>query len=143
MFVCGATPSSRPKLLAKDNLVQYRWCCDGAFRGAIACMCWEPVYDVEQADPDPAAKVRTRAAMCGDCAFKDDSPEMKSDPYALVDLDVFWCHRGMRRPKEWRHPDGRVRAAFPGDYQPAYIGDVPYRADGRPAEKCGGWAMTR
>lgn len=140
--MCGGRGNS-VQLLPRDNLIQYVVCCAGAaMGGARGCTCWEPVYDLQQFPPDTSIEHETRTVMCGDCAYRPDSPEREGDPYALLDLPSFWCHKGIRRPKEWRHPDGRVRAGDPADYQPPIVGEVPYRADGRPAAQCGGWAQA-
>lgn len=142
-FVCGGT-SNGVRLLAKDFLPQFTWCCAGAaVRGARSCTCWRPVYDLQQQRLDLSIVPETRSAMCGDCAYRPDSPERGSDPNALVDVEVFWCHRGIRRPVKWRHPDGRERDADAGDYRPPIHDAVPYRADGRPAARCGGWAQAQ
>jgi hypothetical protein len=100
-------------------------CCDGAaFMGPQRCTCWEPVYDLDQVDPDPtavkllAAGVQpvTRPAPCHDCAYRPGSPERRGeDGYAgdqeLLDRIVatgerFWCHQGMRKVVAYRHPSG-------------------------------------
>lgn len=148
-MICGGGGGGNgPRLRAADFLPQFTWCCDGAYyRGARACSCWTPIYDMEQQEPDLTARVTTRSSTCNDCAYRPDSAEMKEDPYQLVGIDVFWCHKGMRRPKEWRHKDGRVRPGYPADYQPRFANRpdvreerVPYKANGRPALRCGGWA---
>lgn len=126
-------------------------CCWGELQGgAEDCGCWVPEYDVEQADPRPPASpadLEVQPRMCGDCAYRPGSPE-RDDSWmedALMDAargatTPFWCHDGIRRPVRWRHPDGRVIDGDPADYQPAQVNGVPYRADGRPALICGGWA---
>lgn len=142
-LLCGGPPASGPKLLAKDFLRQFTWCCLGAVMdGARSCTCWVPEFDLQQQPADPDVPPATRSRMCDDCAYRDDSPERKADPYALVDIDVFWCHKGMKRPVKWRHPDGREREGYPGDYQPLFLGRVPYKANGQPALRCGGWALV-
>lgn len=143
-FLCGGPPTSGPRLYPVDYHGRYLICCTGAWLdGAPGCTCWVPAFDREQQRADPDRRVTTRSKQCVDCAYRPDSPEMKADPYALLDLDSFWCHQGMRRPKEWRHPDGRVRPGDPGDYQPPMVGGVAYRADGHPAQRCAGWARHR
>jgi len=124
-------------------------CCWGAVNGAEYCTCWRAVYDVEQAPPRPLTgpqDITPRPSMCADCAFKPGSPE-RSEHFteeALLELphsgDPFWCHDGMRRPTHWEHPDGRVVPGSPDDWQPVGINGIPYRADGRPALLCAGWA---
>lgn len=120
-------------------------CCIGSAMGGPAdCTCWEVVYDLQQADrlvPGPRV---TRDEMCADCAFRPGSPELSDDRRdGLLELaygdNPFWCHHGIRRVIEWRHPDGRVVAADPGDYRPPVPNGRPYRADGTPAEICAGW----
>jgi MoaA/NifB/PqqE/SkfB family radical SAM enzyme len=59
--------------------------------------------------------------------------------------DIFWCHQGIRRVVEYRHPDGRVypvpplAAGVDGAYEPPIIDGRPYKADGTPADVCAGW----
>jgi hypothetical protein len=118
------------------------------------CNCWVPEFDLQQTDPDGTAPTwqdcETQDGMCHDCAYRPNSPE-RSDVWeeeALLDMtrsrtQVFFCHEGMRRPKVWRHPDGREVPGSPKDYSPPYVGVVPYRADGRPGLVCGGWAALR
>lgn len=125
------------------------WCCHGAaIRGPAACTCWTAIYDVDQAQPRPLTEpgdLQPRPQMCGDCAFRKDSPE-RADEWseeallALADAgQPFWCHDGMRRPTHWAHPDGRTISGDPADWHPAKLGAIPYRADGRPALLCAGW----
>lgn len=124
-------------------------CCDGsAVYGAQRCTCWQPVYEVEQAEPRPPKgpeDLRGRRRMCGDCAFRKDSPERSYawGEEALFELadkgEPFWCHEGMRRPTYWRHPDGRTVPGSPHDWQPAQLGQIPYQADGSPGLLCAGW----
>lgn len=144
VIVCGGRGTPAVQRAPVDYQERYRWCCMSAAEdGPAACTCWEPVFDAEQAEPRTDLEPGTRPAMCGDCAYRPDSPERLADPYALLYLANFWCHRGIRRPTSWRHPDGRVRPGDPSDYQPPIVGGVPYRADGRPAERCGGWAALQ
>ena len=137
-------------------------CCVGsAVYGPERCTCWEPVYDLEQAEPDPqvvrwlaaGGQPVTRRRMCGDCAYRPGSPERSGDPKHAGDSeyleelagtgDRFWCHQGIRRPVEWRHPSGATIPGHPAAYRPPVVGGVPYRADGQPAELCAGWAARR
>lgn len=127
-----------------------RWCCDGsAMRGLDACTCWVPVYEQEQAEPVPPASpgdITVRDRGCGDCAFRADSPERQTPwqedaLFRLADTGTpFWCHDGMRRPLRWEHPAGPVLDGDPDDWHPPKHSGVPYRADGRPALLCAGWA---
>lgn len=137
-------------------------CCAGAaMLGPERCTCWEAIHDLEQQPPDQE-KVRwlaagvepvTRDSMCGDCAYRPDSPERRGDPSYLgnaEDLermaayDRFWCHQGMRRRIAWRHPSGAVfEKDHPGSYDPPIIGGIPYRVDGSPGELCAGWDARR
>jgi hypothetical protein len=117
---------------------------------AIDCTCWEPEYDVEQQPTAVQLESPLHAeradSLCGDCAFRPGSPERstayeRESLYSLADRGVpFWCHRGMRKPDRWCHPDGRVVAGDPNDWTPLIVGTVPYRADGQPALLCAGWA---
>lgn len=126
-------------------------CCYGsAVYGYERCECWEPVYDVEQADPVlPVAEgsIEVRAARCGDCAFRRGSKE-RSEEYTEDELlglaaagTPFWCHDGMRRPKWYEHPVlGRVKASG-DDWRPPQVAGVPFRRDGQPGLLCAGWAQ--
>lgn len=125
-------------------------CCWGdALDGAERCTCWEPVFDCDQATPQPPTSlddIHTRPHPCGDCAFRKDSPE-RADTWAEEELlnlapagETFWCHDGMRRPTHWQHPDGRTIAGSDADWQPAILAGIPYRADGRPGLLCAAWA---
>jgi len=137
-------------------------CCLGAAgMGPERCTCWQPVYDLDQTYPDPtavkllAAGVQpvTRSAPCHDCAYRPGSPERRGeDGYAgdqdLLDRIVergerFWCHQGMRKLVAWRHPAGVTVPVTVDGYGPPGVDGVPYRADGSPAEVCGGWAARR
>lgn len=129
-------------------------CCYGSINGPEYCTCWEPVYNLEQLEPVAQvtrAECPVRSELCGDCAYRRDSPERTGDDYVeenLLELagsdNVFFCHTGMRRPIAYVHPDGR-RLEIPDEtrfhnYQPVQIDGVPYKADGTPGEICGGWA---
>lgn len=124
-------------------------CCWGdVSRGPEACICWVPVYALEQAPPRPPTSPQdliAQPAMCGDCAFRKGSPE-RADAWtevALLELaeegKPFWCHAGMRRPAHWEHPDGRVVDGSPDDWKPPMVNGIPYRADGSPGLLCAGW----
>jgi transcription elongation factor Elf1 len=113
------------------------------------------VYDLEQQDPRIDEHETARNAMCGDCAYRRDSPERaNSDTVAAYSdqLDScvdegrpFWCHDGMRRTIHHRHPDGRTRTdqATDASYDPPIVERRPYRADGSPALLCAGWFTRR
>jgi hypothetical protein len=126
-------------------------CCDGVWTGGWeGCTCWVPEYDLEQADelqmPASPTDIETPAQLCTDCAFRPGSPE-RADEWTREALyqsaaegRPFWCHQGIRRPLRWRHPDGRVIDGSPVDYDPPQVRGIPFRADGRPAALCAGWA---
>lgn len=125
-------------------------CCYGAaVYGPERCTCWEPVYDLEQRAPRPAAPA-VRPTACADCAYRPDSPERSGARGYAGDVDTldelveagqpFYCHQGIRRPVRLRHPEGVEVDGHPADYDPPLVGGVPYRADGTPAEVCAGWA---
>lgn len=125
-------------------------CCEGsASAGPERCTCWQPIYDLEQAEPrrpNGPQDLQVRAGgPCGDCAYRKDSPERANQwsEEALLELaktGSFWCHQDMRRPARWVHPDGRTVAGSPDDYQPPQLGGIPYRADGSPGLLCAGWS---
>ena len=130
----------------------YVGCCEGAaYRGLEACTCWVPEYDVEQAPVSVESVtehgIDTRPRRCGDCAYRPDSPE-RADVYTAEHLvhiaavgEPFWCHDGMRKPDRWRHPQrAEVVIGSGDDWQPPKVGGIPWRADGRPALLCAGWA---
>lgn len=126
-------------------------CCWGVaiYFDLSRCQCWEPVYADAQAAPqlvDGPADCPTQTAMCGDCAFRKDSPE-RSEEWTeesllrLADTGApFWCHDGMRVPVAFRHPVLGEVPADPAGYTPAVVAGVPYRADGTPGLLCSGWA---
>lgn len=129
-----------------------RGCCWGDTNdGPAKCLCWVPIFEVEQAEPVPpvcAEDVAARESMCGDCAFRPGSPE-RSDAWTAEALyeaaaagTPFWCHQGMRRPARHEHPDGRTVEGSPDDWQPPIVAGIPYRADGRPGLLCAGWAAV-
>jgi hypothetical protein len=132
-----------------DDVVS-RGCCWGdALDGPGACNCWVPVYNLDQADPIPPTRpedIQVQSRMCGDCAFRKDSPERREAflEEALLELpatgQAFYCHEDMRRPVRWEHPDGRTAEGSPDDWQPPIVAGMPYRADGRPGLLCAGWA---
>lgn len=124
-------------------------CCMGeALDGPEGCTCWRPVYEVDQAEPRPPQcneDLLVQVRMCGDCAFRKDSPE-RADKWsedALFDLarggKPFWCHQGMRRPIRHVHPDGRVVDGDTADWNPPSVQGIPYQADGSPGLLCAGW----
>jgi hypothetical protein len=126
-------------------------CCEGsAALDHKFCTCWEPVFDVDQADPDTSQIHSIMPRPCHDCAYRRNSPERSGDDRAAAgqdDLDrliatrtPFWCHDGMRRPIAWRHPSGIQITGCDLDYRPPIVDGVPYRADGRPGDLCAGWA---
>lgn len=125
-------------------------CCDPAtYYGQDRCTCWEPVYNVDQAEPvslADAGEIGVQARMCGDCAYRKDSPEraegfMEQHLLALpANGAPFWCHTGMRRPTHYRHPALGDIPADPADWRPPIVDGIPYRADGRPGLLCAGWA---
>lgn len=152
-FLCGDGPGNGGAVAwmrANPDYDEITGCCWGeAVKGPEHCLCWVPVYDLDQADPVPPASpddITVRPRMCGDCAYRPDSPEQADDYLreALMSLpedgQTFWCHDGIRRPIRWEHPDGRTVAGNSADYQPPMKCGVPFRADGRPAALCAGWA---
>lgn len=144
-------------------------CCMGAAVGGLSsCTCWEPIFDLEQATPNVATLrvsiqqgaqlcVVTRPRCCGDCAYRNDSPERRDGRTDEL-LDIagsarFFCHQGMRRVIGWKHPvlDPAIEAFFvdgmlpagAGDYRPPIIDAVAFKADGQPADLCAGWNAHR
>lgn len=131
-----------------------RMCCvQAAEDGPLACICWKPVYDEDQAEPDTAALAGANEKMCADCAYRPRSPERTGDPTFKGDTaeldrivkagEPFWCHQGLRRPVKWVHPSGAEIPGHPAAYRPPIRGHIPYKADGSPADLCGGWMLRR
>lgn len=130
-------------------------CYGSAENGISGCDCWEPVYDVDQAEPQiPGCDIRredfpARVTMCGDCAFRPGSPERETqwhreELFALADRgEPFFCHDGMRRPILWRHPTLGEVPGDPDDWQPPIIDGLPFQADGSPGLLCAGSAARR
>jgi hypothetical protein len=156
--LCGLSVPSLPDLPDAGEGM----CCMGAAAlGPARCTCWNPVYDLEQADPDPVAvklldagvQPATQPAPCADCAYRLGSPEREGDKrysgdQALLERIVasgerFWCHQGMRKVTAWRHPSGAVIPVDVDGYAPPKVGGVPWQADGQPGLVCGGWAARR
>lgn len=145
MSVCGGGTLS---FLTDEDRDEERYtpCCAGsAMGGPDDCTCWAPVFDHVQ-DPPVEGPTETRREMCGDCAFRKDSPERRrgEDP---GDLAGFWCHQGVRLAIAYIHPDGRRRKVpdvdgVPVDYQPAQRGGRIFRATGQPGQRCAGWARA-
>ena len=133
-------------------------CCMGvAVHGPGGCTCWDPVCDIEtQADHDGSAPCPARD-MCSDCAYRKNSPERNgADGYAgdADELDHiviagkrFFCHQGVRKVLHYLHPCGMTVPAHPADYawRFAVVGSekFPIKADGSPADICGGWFKRR
>lgn len=131
-------------------------CCIGyAEDGPEGCVCWRPRYSTDQADLQRGVPIEIRPEMCADCAYRPGSPERTNSDHAVADaymlnacaeVSIFWCHDGLRSIVGFDHPDGRF---FPWEsddkdgvvgYKPPIEAGVPYRADGRPALRCAGWA---
>jgi hypothetical protein len=144
--------------------LSHAWKCCPAARaeGMTSCTCWQPVYDVDQVTPSletvcalalGQTELRVRDGMCGDCAYRPDSPEKTGSPDfqgSPAELDRraresrFFCHDGFRQPIAWRHPYGlRIATPLCGDYQPPFYDGIPYQADGQPGLLCAGWSARR
>lgn len=128
-------------------------CCIGsAMGGPQRCTCWEPVYDLEQAEP-VAALMGLRTIRCSDCAYLKNSPERRGedgyqgDADSLEDMvrngELFACHQGIRKPLKYVHPSGAEIPGHPAAYDPPMVDGVPYKADGTPADLCAGWTARR
>jgi len=86
-------------------------------------------------DPRAAAETASR--------FRADRMPWSLDARLLDGVTPFWCHQGMRKLVAWRHPAGVTVPVTVDGYGPPGVDGVPYRADGTPAEVCGGWAARR
>ena len=136
-----------------DDENPMHWCCAGAaMRGVHACTCWEPEYSTRRRKPIEGIEAKPRPSPCDDCAYRPDSAERQNERGSefLDDLTrgqgTFWCHHGMAYIVRWRHPSGMVVEA-PRDevgaidtWAPRIVENVPYKASGRPADQCAGWA---
>jgi hypothetical protein len=154
MHLCG-TINHGAKLYAEahpDDVgvpAELLGCCIGVACGELSdCTCWVPEFDDEQVEPRPPTcpeDLEVAPRMCGDCAFRNGSPERETKfeeeaLFALADNgQPFWCHQGMRKPARWRHPGGPVVDGDKDDWTPPKISGVPYRADGAPGLLCAGW----
>lgn len=89
-IVCGDQRNIGAMLWAKANPDddELRGCCWGDVNGgADSCNCWVPVFNVDQADPVmPAstADFEVQRRVCGDCAYRKDSPERADGPWCAV-----------------------------------------------------------
>lgn len=136
-------------------------CCYGtAIYGPERCECWLPVYDVVQQRPRLDLPSSVMPKMCGDCAFRPNSPERQAHPSVRGDWETlqdlvlsgepFWCHDGLRLPVAWFHPPSLTWHVVADDiaYDPPQQRDAhgiptPYRHDGRPGDLCAGWTAMR
>jgi hypothetical protein len=119
-------------------------CATAAMTDMESCTCWvdvvwpEPEPDVEHG-PSPL-----RDRLCGDCAFRKDSPERQAiggDQLPYGPQQVFTCHAGMPKVTARVHaPTGVTVRPELDDYQPVSRGRQSWQADGQPAEICAGWA---
>lgn len=157
-IVMGRVPTNGGAVMwarLNEGLPEADWpvgCCEpNDLFGPEYCLCWEPKYDLEQQPVTPVGSwkdCQPRDGMCGDCAYRPDSPERTDgDGYmeeSLLDMArsrnrVFFCHENNRKPVLWKHPDGREVPGDPADYQPPFADGVPYQADGTPSLICAGW----
>jgi hypothetical protein len=128
-------------------------CCIGSAEyGPERCTCWRKEHDQVQLAVQ-AGPPAVRTTMCGDCAFRHDSPERQGDErYAnshegavdelALSGTVFFCHQGMRRVVARLHPAKGRDEASPGEYDPALSGGCAFKADGSPADICAGFARA-
>jgi hypothetical protein len=160
-FLCGGTTAPTADGEWPDTGLDAPCCEDSAYDGPGSCICWQPVYDLEQQPiNDEIARMLdagvlpvTRPLMCGDCAYRPGSPEKSGDETFAGDADFldqlaadekpFWCHQGIRVPVTWRHPSGMEIPGHAGGYDPPIRKGVPYQADGQPAHLCAGWDARR
>lgn len=144
-FICGSAPAPVPLPDAGKG----ECCMEAVLDGPQECTCWTAVYSPERQQEPKAGPSNVQPRPCSDCAFRSDSPERSGDDtYSgdweeLEDLAIsgkpFYCHAGMRRKAQWAHPSGAVVDGHPGDYAPPIVNGVPRKADGSPADLCGGW----
>lgn len=151
-MICGGRPGPENLPAVGDGS-----CCFGAATmGPDDCTCWEPVHDLEQTAPDVDGQQVVRPdGMCGNCAYRPDSPEKNGHPNYrgdATDLEImaesgrpFYCHDGLRRRVGWLHPPTGtwLPVSIAEDYDPPTRGGVAYRTDGAPAYRCAGWDARR
>lgn len=133
-------------------------CCESAWRDPDRCTCWAAVHEPADQVPLDAchsdAPDLTRPRMCGDCAFRVDSPERtgegryeNSEPgdleRVIAGSTPFRCHDGARRIVALVHaPTGhRIELSGLDHYDPPQD-RRPYAADGQPLLVCAGWAAA-
>lgn len=153
----GVTPPNAPELGDSS-------CCYGAVQdGPSGCTCWVPVFNADQVPPDEETRALLEVGiepsvrpggMCGDCAYRPDSPERSGHPdyqgspaelerYAAMG-HRFWCHDGLLTVVEWEHqPSGTRIPAGPATYTPPIRDGVPYQASGEAGYLCAGWSARR
>lgn len=154
--ICGHAAPISDKLadeIYADDENGMNWCCAGAaMNGPRGCMCWEPEYSVRRRKPNGEADMKIRTTQCDDCAYRHDSAEWQ-DEYDREKLEShvhgdgeFACHQGMPYIVRWRHPSGMVveqpldEKGVVAAYAPRWIGATPFKASGRPADVCAGYA---
>lgn len=154
MTICSPD-LTRPDILAPAIAHLEAPCCTGsAIRGPEHCTCWTAEFTPAPQSPDTSSTPAPMPRMCGDCAFRRNSPERRGEEYSaaswpdllrLVETETtFWCHDGLPQLAGWRHPCG-VFVPAPGDvgsYRPVVVDQVPYRADGTAGSQCAGWAAA-
>jgi len=120
-------------------------CCWGAVNDT-GCTCWRPHLTPRRRASVSEGPQAVRSELCHDCAYRPNSPERQERDGDQLDADParpFHCHQGMPRPTHWTHPDTDQRhPGDPLDYQPVQRADRSWKADGRPADLCAGWAAT-
>lgn len=106
------------------------------------CTCWKPIYDLV-AMPVTEGPNPVRDHRCHDCAYRAGSPEWVEHE-GIPDYGPrqrFYCHDDMPAVIGWYHREaGQVLEAPQGAFDPTIIADRSFRADGRPATLCAGWA---
>lgn len=111
------------------------------------CTCWVAVFNIDPTTDVQAGPMVTRLSPCDDCAYRGRSREREDGTLDHVGLradEPFMCHDGFPLVVELRHPDGSVASPWPRaqDYRPVTFRNRAWRADGRPALVCAGWASA-
>ncbi|PTR42047.1 hypothetical protein C8K38_111216 [Rhodococcus sp. OK611] len=119
-------------------------CCYGAAVYGDRCTCWTAVLDIEPSTAVEEGPNEANAKCCHDCAFRAGSPEreeMGGDPMPYRPDHPFYCHTGFPHADHYTHPEtDQTIPGRDGDYQPITHNGRTWRADGRPALVCAGWA---
>lgn len=121
-------------------------CWSAVMSGGEECTCWTAVLDGAPTRLVQEGPHLIRRRMCADCAYRPGSREREDrggDPPDFSREARFYCHTGMPLAVGYQHPaldTAVVPAPTTDDYRPFVRDGQAWKADGRPAELCAGWA---